>query len=921
MLTLASSPLTQDATSKTDPTHDIIGRRRPRLDDMLAPKNVAVIGATETAGSVGRSLMENLIDPAFKGKLYPVNPKRSSVLGVPAYPSIIKVPADVDLAVICTPAATVPAVIRDCVEAGVKGAIVISAGFKEIGAEGVKLETRLMEEARRGGMRIIGPNCLGAMIPHHGLNATFAKPLARPGNVGFISQSGALCAAVLDWSVSHDVGFSAFVSIGSMLDVGWGDLIHYLGDDPNTRSIVIYMETIGDARSFLSAAREVSLVKPIIVLKVGRTSAASKAAASHTGSMTGSDEVLDAAFRRVGVLRVNTIAELFNLAQVLGKQPRPRGPRLSIVTNAGGPAALSTDALILNGGKIAPLSPDTFEAFNQLLPPFWSHNNPIDILGDADATRYAKAVEIAAKDPESDGVLVILTPQAMTQAKETAEALAKLPPVPDKPILASWMGGEQVREGVEILSRSRIPALPYPDTAARAFAAMWRYSDHLRSIYETPCPKMESVGYEADKPRVEEIIVAARKAGRTILTEFESKQILAAYGIPVTVTSVARTEDEAVELAARLAIPAVVKLHSETITHKTDVGGIKLNVQGEAAVRQAWREIKESVEAKAAPSDFLGVSVQPMIKADGYELILGSSIDPQFGPVLLFGCGGQLVEVFKDRSLGLPPLNATLARRMMEQTQIYKALKGVRGRKPVDLALLEELLVRFSYLVAEERWIKEIDINPLLAGPAGALALDARIVLHDSAVTEKDLPKLAIRPYPNQYTSESQTKEGTPVTIRPIRPEDEPLLIAFHRKLSENTVNQRYFSLLQLEQRIAHERLARICFADYDSDVPLVVDLKRPDGDHEILGVGRLTRVHGLKEARFSIVISDEWQSRGLGTRLLRLLIAIGREEKLTRIAGSMLPENIIMRKLCEKLGFQLAFKESKNEWEAEISL
>jgi len=921
MPTLTSPPLLKNDFSKTDGSHDIIGQRRPLLDVMLAPRNVALIGATESAGSVGRSLAENLANPAFKGRFFPVNPKRESVLGVPAYPNIGKVPADVDLAVICTPATTVPGVIRECVEAGVKGAIVISAGFKEIGPEGVKLEAQLMEGARRSGMRIIGPNCLGAMIPQIGLNATFAKPLARPGNVGFISQSGALCAAVLDWSLSHDVGFSAFISIGSMLDVGWGDLIYHLGDDPHTHSIVVYMETIGDARSFLSAAREVSLVKPIIVLKVGRTSAASKAAASHTGSMTGSDEVLDAAFRRVGVLRVNTIAELFNLAQVMGKQPRPRGPRLSIVTNAGGPAALSTDALILNGGKLAPLSSPTLEAFNQLLPPFWSHNNPIDILGDADATRYAKAVEIAAKDPESDGVLVILTPQAMTQARETAEALVKLPPVPNKPILASWMGGEQVREGVEILGRGCIPALPYPDTAARAFAAMWRYSDHLRSIYETPWDTMESAGYEANKPYAEQIIADARKLGRTILTEFESKQILAAYGIPVTVTTVARSEDEAVELAGRFTIPVVLKLHSETITHKTDVGGIKLNVMGEAAVRQAWREIKESVETKAAPADFLGVSIQPMIKAEGYELILGSSIDPQFGPVLLFGCGGQLVEVFKDRALGLPPLNATLARRMMEQTQIYKALKGVRGRKPVDLPKLEELLVRFSYLVAEQRWIKEIDINPLLAGPTVTLALDARIVLHDAATDAKDLPRLAIRPFPCQYAGEWQAKDGSRVAIRPIRPEDEPLMIAFHRTLSESTVNQRYFSVLQLEQRIAHQRLARICFEGYDCDIPMVVDLKRPDGDHEILGVGRLSRVHGLNEGRFSIVISDEWQNRGLGTRLLDLLIDIGRREKLTRITGSMLPENVVMRKLCEKLGFQLAFNESKNEWEAEINL
>ena len=916
-----SPTMTTRLSPKTESTYDIAWERRPVLDTMLAPKSVALIGATESTGSVGRTLMENLKDEAFQGDVYPVNPKRSSILGVPAFARIADVPGPVDLAVICTPASTVPGVITECIDAGIKGAIIISAGFKEIGAEGAALERQILERARQAKMRIIGPNCLGAMIPRVGLNATFAKPLARPGSVGFISQSGALCAAVLDWSINHDVGFSSFISIGSMLDVGWGDLIYYLGDDPNTRSIVVYMETIGDARAFLSAAREVSLSKPIIVLKVGRTAAASKAAASHTGSLTGSDEVLEAAFRRAGVLRVNAIADLFNLAQVLGKQPRPRGPRLAIVTNAGGPAALSTDALIIEGGEIAQLSPSTRESFDNLLPPFWSHNNPIDILGDADPKRYAAAVELAAKDPENDGVLVILTPQAMTKSIETAEAITALPPVPNKPILASWMGGDQVSAGAEILSRGNIPTFPYPDTAARAFAATWRYSRNLASLYETPWPAMESAGYQANKGYVQEIIDKARAAKRTILTEYESKHILAAYGIPVTVTNVARSEDEAVEIALRLEGPVVLKLYSETITHKTDVGGVKLNLHGEKEIRLAWREIEQAVIEKASPSDFLGVTVQPMIKLEGYELILGSSIDPQFGPVLLFGTGGQLVEVFKDRALGLPPLNATLARRMMEQTRIYTALQGVRGRKSVDLKELEEMLVRFSYLVAEQRWIKEIDINPLLVGHDRIVALDARVVLQDPSIEEKDLPQLAIRPYPIQYVSEWKTTDGTAVTIRPIRPEDEPLMVDFHRNLSESTVYQRYSSLLHLEKRVAHERLTRICFNDYDCEIPLVVDLRNPDGQHEILGVGRLNKAHGLDEARFAIVISDAWQGKGLGTQLLKLLVQIGRQEKLSRITGSMLLENARMCRVCQNTGFKVVFDEKQNEWKAEMAL
>ncbi len=901
--------------------YDILGQRRPVLDTMLAPKSVALIGATEAVGSVGRTLMENLKDEAFQGTVYPVNPKRPSILEVPAYPSIGKVPGPVDLAVICTPAKTVPGLITECIEAGIKGAIIISAGFKEIGEEGVELERQILERARRAKMRIIGPNCLGAMIPRVGLNATFAKPMARPGSVGFISQSGALCAAVLDWSINHDVGFSSFISIGSMLDVGWGDLIHYLGDDPETRSIVIYMETIGDARAFLSAAREVSLTKPIIILKVGRTAAASKAAASHTGSLTGSDEVLDAAFRRVGVLRVNAIADLFNMAQVLGKQPRPKGPRLAIVTNAGGPAALSTDALIIEGGEIAPLSGETFKALNDFLPPFWSHNNPVDVLGDADAVRYAKAVEIVAKDEENDGVLVILTPQAMTKSIETAELLSTLPISKDKPILTSWMGGDQVSSGAEILRRNGIPSYGYPDTAARAFASMWRYSRNLRSLYETPSPTLESTGYQTNRAYVDEIIHTASHEGRTILTEYESKHVLSAYGIPTVLTQIAKTEDEAVEIAGRIEGAVVLKIYSETITHKTDVGGVKLNLKGAEAVRQAWRDIEKAVCEKHSRADFLGVTVQRMVQMEGYELILGSSIDPQFGPVLLFGMGGQLVEVFKDRALGLPPLNATLARRMMEQTKIYTALHGVRGRKPINLAALEELLVRFSYLVAEQSWIKEIDINPLLVSPGDMTALDARVVLHDPKTHERDLPKLAIRPYPTRYVTDWKLKDGTQVKIRPIRPEDEPLMVEFHRTLSETTVNQRYMGMLQLEERIAHERLTRICFTDYDCEIPLVVDYKRPDGFHEILGVGRLNKVHGLDEAIFAILISDPWQNKGLGTQLLQLLVRLGLQEKLSRITGHMLADNEGMKRICERVGFKVSADKAQGGWKAEMDL
>ncbi len=904
-----------------DPSHDVLHYESQALDAIFTPKNVAVIGATENPGSVGRTLLWNLISSPFGGAVFPVNPKRASVLGIKAYPTVSDISEAIDLAVITTPAKTVPGIIKECVERGIKGAIIISAGFKETGPEGVELERQIMEHARKGNMRIIGPNCLGVMNPVSGLNATFATRIARPGNVGFISQSGALCTAVLDWSLQNNVGFSSFVSIGSMLDVGWGDLIYYLGDDPQTKSIVMYMETIGDARAFMSAAREVALTKPIIVIKPGRTAGAAKAAASHTGSLTGSDEVLEVAFRRSGALRVNTIAELFYLADMLSKQPRPQGNRLTIVTNAGGPAVLATDALITNGGQLAELSEESMQAYNELLPAAWSHNNPVDILGDASPERYAAALEIAAKDPNSDGLLVILTPQAMTDPTATAEKLVPYAQNLGKPLLASWMGGADVEKGDMILNQANIPTFTYPDAAASLFDYMAHYATFLRLLYETPM--LPSGDAEPQRDYAAEIIQHARQTGRTILTEYESKQLLSAYGIPTVETRIAHSADEAVQIANEIGYPIVVKLHSETITHKTDVGGVKLNLNDAAAVQAAYESISKAVSEKASPEDFLGVTVQPMLPLDGYELILGSSIDPQFGPVLLFGMGGVLVEVFKDRALALPPLNTTLARRMMERTTIYKALKGVRGRKSVDLQALEQMLVRFSQLISEQRWVKELDINPLLASEERLLALDARVVIHDASVTEDQLPQLAIRPYPSQYVGSWTAKDGSQFTIRPIRAEDEPKLVQFHETLSDRSVYMRYLHPMLLSERVAHERLARICHCDYNREITLIAEqiLDPETCETAIWGAGRLTKLHGTNQARFSTLISDQAQGKGIGKELVKRLIDLSRGEKLDRIEALISTDNQAMQGLCQKLGFQLKPLPDQNMVMAEMML
>jgi acetyltransferase len=905
--------------AKADPSSDVYRSESHPLDPLFAPRSVAVIGATERVGSVGRSVLWNLLSSPFGGTVFPVNSKRPNVLGIKAYPKVSDLPDKVDLVVITTPADTVPGLLAESVEMGIPAGIVISAGFKEHGEHGKELE-RQITQIIRGKMRLIGPNCLGVMNPIRGLNATFAHSIARPGNVAFISQSGALLTAILDWSLRENVGFSSFVSTGSMLDVNWGDLIDYFGSDPRTHSIVIYMESIGDASAFLSAAREVSLTKPIIVIKAGRTAAAAKAAASHTGALTGSDEVLDAAFRRCGVLRVTSISDIFFMSDVLAKQPRPRGNRLAILTNAGGPGVIATDALVTGGGTLAELSPQTMAAFDEILPPQWSHNNPVDILGDAEPERYAKSLEIAAKDPAIDGMLVILTPQDMTNPTQIAEKLKPYAKGFGKPVLASWMGGAEVAAGEQILNQAGIPTFQFPDSAVRAFNYMWRYSYNLKGIYETPTlPAHEDADLQRGK--AERIIRDARQQGRTILTEYESKQLLKAYGIPTVETRIAVTEDEAVQAAQEIGFPTVIKLYSMTITHKTDVGGVLLNLRDADAVRKGFHAIKAAVTEKAGAEHFQGVTVQPMIKLDGYELIIGSSVDSQFGPVMLFGTGGQLVEVFKDRALALPPLNSTLARRLMEQTKIFTALKGVRGRKPVDIEALEELLVRFSQLLVEQRWIKEIDINPLLASPERLLALDARVVVYGPEVKQDELPESAIRPYPVKMVSTWRMKDGNDVVIRPIRPEDEPLMIPFHEKLSERSVYLRYFQPLKLTQRTAHERLTRICFIDYNREMALVAERKNDAGEPELLAIGRLSKIHGRDEGELAAVAIDAAQHKGLGTELYARLIAVAREAKLKKLVSIMLPENREMRAMCVRLGFKMSSNLEDNTIRAELDM
>jgi acetyltransferase len=680
------------------------------------------------------------------------------------------------------------------------------------------------------------------------------------------------------------------------------------------------MESIGEARSFISAAREVSLNKPIIVIKPGRTEGAARAAASHTGSLTGSDEVLEAAFRRSGVLRVNSIADLFHMADVLAKQPRPKGPRLTIAQRRQ-PGVIATGAHHQRrraGGSLVRHR----GALNQLLRPP-GVKQPDRRAGRQAPKRYTKAGNRG--QDQSDGLF--FTPQAMTDPTRTAEMLTPFAQSTGKPILASWMGGEDVEVGETLLNRANIPTFGYPDTAAKVFSYMWRYAYNLRGLYETPTAQVE--GEPIDHTAAESIVSAVRTSKRAILTEYESKQLLAAYGIPSVETRIATSEAEAVKIAEAMGYPVVLKVYSETITHKTDVGGVQLNLSDADEVRRAYHAIEHAVKSRhgaATPvtsaKDFLGVTVQPMVQSTGYELILGSSIDPQFGPVLLFGSGGQLVEVYKDRSLALPPLTTTLARRMMEQTRVYKALKGVRGRKPVDLEVLSHLMVRFGQLVVEQRWIKEIDINPLMASPEGFVALDARVVLHDPQVTAEQLPRLAIRPYPSRYVQPWKAKDGTRLVIRPIRPEDEPAMVTFHEGLSDHSVYLRFLHPMMLSQRVQHERLSRICFTDYDREMVLVAELQDPpDGKPVIVGAARVDKIHGADEGQFSTLISDSFQGRGLGSEMMRRSLQIARDEKLTRVTSVITEDNRVMQRVFQRLGFVTMPPDEKGHITAHLKL
>jgi acetyltransferase len=836
-------------------------------------------------------------------------------MGLKCYPTLSAIPEHVDLAVVATPASSVPAVVEECGKARVDGIVVISAGFREVGETGAKLEEEIKLIRSKYDFRLLGPNCIGFARPSAHLNATFLKDNPEPGSIAFISQSGALGSSILDWAMTTHVGFSLFASLGSMLDLDFGDLIDFLGSDPSTRSIILYVEGIGHAKKFMSAARGFARTKPIIVLKAGKHRTGAKAVRSHTGALAGDFEVYDAAFKRVGVVRVDEIGDLFNCASVLDSKHLPAGPRLAIVTNAGGPGVVASDAVADHGGELAKLSDESILTLNERLPPFWSHGNPVDVLGDAGVATYETALDTCLVDPNVDGLLAIFTPQGVTSSTELADTVISSSRDRRKPVLTVWMGEKAVAEARRKFIENNIPTYPTPEQAVRTYMYMYRYRRNLDLLYETP----EELPVDL-MPPISHLKLIAKKAireGKLLLSQSDADKFLDAYNIPRLEGGFAKTSDEAVMVARKVGYPVVLKVVSQEIAHKSDVGGVVTGITSSERLADEFAKLAERVKTAKPDARIDGAYVQRMAGTVDYELILGTKKDVDFGAVMLFGLGGTGVELFRDFSIGLPPMNQVLARRMMEETEIYKALtRGLRNKLPVPLKPLEEIIVRLSSMIADFPEIAEMDINPLFVTEGKALAADVRVLL-DQATQKDGIPysHLMIMPYPAKYVVPYKLEDGTDVLLRPIRPEDEAMESEFINSLSDESNRLRFFSIVK---NLPHGDLVRFCNIDYDREMAIVAEVKQGGRSREI-GVGRLIAEPDKKRGEFAVVIADQYQGRGLGKKLLDMLIDIAEDKRLESIYGVILKDNRTMLGLCKKMGFTLTPQE--DTMKAELGL
>ncbi len=869
------------------------------LRTMLDPKTVALIGATEAEGTVGRTIMDNLMRSEGRA-VFPVNPKHASVLGLPCVPSIASVPVHVELAIVAVHADAVPDILEECAKAGVDGAIVVSAGFGETGKHGLALERRIQKTVRKSGMRVVGPNCLGIIRPTVGLNASFLSVEPKPGDIALISQSGALGTGMLDWAVTADVGFSMFASVGSMVDVDFADLVDFLGEDRHTRSILIYMESIGNARRFMSAARGFARNKPIIVLKPGRYSESARVALSHTGSMAGDDEIYEAAFRRAGVVRVHEVAELFHAAEVLDSDCLPKGNEVAIITNAGGLGVMATDALVEYGGKLSKLSEQTMAKLDAVLPPYWSHANPIDVLGDAGSDRFEAAVHACLQDSAVNGILLIYTPQGNARPDAIAERIGAIAKKARKPIITVLMGGRTVEHGREIFREAGVPCYDTPEDAVKTYLGMNRYASNLDLLYETPAELPIDVA--PPKHNLQALLRRVAASGRLVLTEEESKRFVKTYGVPVIPQRLTGSVEEALLAAKRAGYPVVLKIVSHGITHKSAVGGVETGVCSPPDLEAAYERLLGRVKKRSPKAVIEGVAVQKMVRSIDYELILGMKKDAQFGSVIVFGAGGVAAEGLADFAVSLPPLNQTLARRMMEETRVFKTmLNPPKGVTPPDLGQIEELLIMISNIAVDFPEIAELDINPLVISGGTAIAVDARIVIDQSVLDGKPtMPHLIITPYPTRYVAPWRLSDGTEILLRPIRPEDEPMEAELLATVSEETLRGRFF---ENSVNITHEMLVRFTNIDYDREMAIVAELTHGK-KKRIIGVGRLMAETNSGVGEFAVLVHDEFQGKGLGFKLTDVIIGIAQEKGLGAITGFIDANNRRMLRVVDELGF-----------------
>ena len=896
--------------------------RRPEIAPILEPESIALVGASERPGSLGTVVLRNLLDAGFAGEIYPVNPKHERVQGRRSYARVVDIGRPVDLALIVAPARVVPDVLRDCGEAGIRAAVILSGGFREAGAAGRALEDETVRVARAHGVRFIGPNCLGVLRPAAKLNASFSQAMAKRGRVALVSQSGAVCTALLDWASARDIGFSNVISTGIGADVDFGEILDYLLLDPETRAIMLYIEGVHDARRFLSALRAVSRAKPIVVMKVGRHSTGSRAAVSHTGALVGADDVFEAALDRAGVVRVREYADFFAVAETLHVGLTTEGPALAIVTNGGGPAVMAADAAADKGLVLAELGEASVAELDRELPSASSRGNPIDVLGDADAARYAAAVRVALADPAVHGVLAILIPTALTDPDAVAAGVIDEARHTSKPVLTCWVGDTSMRSAWARFRAARIPVFKTPEDAIEAFAAIAAHRRNQEELLQVPPPLRRQDPPDTETAR--DIIQQVRAEGRNVLDPIESKRLLAAFHVPVLAAATAATADEAAERAREIGFPLAMKLLSPDITHKTDVGGVRLGIGSEADARSAFEAIVAAAAAARPEARLDGVLLERMHTPHrARELMLGVSTDVVFGPVISIGLGGTLVEVIADRAVGLPPLNRLLVDRMIERTRAAKSLGPFRGAPPVDRDALVDAVLRVSELVAELPWIAELDINPLIVDASGAVAIDARFVLRDAPRDERPYAHMAIHPYPSGLEREHVLRDGTPLTIRPIRPEDARLEERFVAGLSERS---RYLRFMYVLKQLTPEMLSRFTQIDYDREMALIAvvgepgasaaaEARSPAGEAaaaeeahdgvEQVGVARYIVDADGRECEFAVVVADRWQGRGVATRLLRDLIAAARERRLERMNGVVLRENANMLALARELGFE----------------